>query len=132
MFHPKHSLKIKAWDTYNNSSQVTIDFNVMAGGGLQVINIYNYPNPFRDGTAFTFQHNYPGLISAKIKVYTVAGRMIKEIDQPETNEKFVFIPWNGKDADGETLGNGVYIYKLVVTTEEGSNISSTGKLAVLK
>ncbi len=128
----QHSLKVKAWDTYNNSSQATIQFNVVSSGGLQVMNVYNFPNPFRDATAFTFQHNYPGLVSVKIKIYTVAGRLIKEIDQPPTNDKFVNIPWNGKDADGETLSNGIYIYKLVVTTEDGTNITNTGKLAVLK
>jgi hypothetical protein len=128
----RHSMRIRAWDTYNNSSQVTIDFNVVSSGALQVMNVYNFPNPFKDGTAFTFQHNYPGLISARIKVYTVAGRMIKQIDQPLTSEKFVNIPWNGKDADGETLGNGIYIYKLVVTTDDGKTITNTGKLAVLK
>jgi hypothetical protein len=128
----KHSLKVRAWDTYNNSSQVTIDFDVIPSGGLSVINVYNYPNPFKDGTAFTFQHNYPGLISTKIKIYTVAGRLIKEIDQPSTNDKYVYIPWNGKDADGETLGNGIYIYKLVVTTDAGNTLTSVGKLAVLK
>ena len=128
----KHTLKLKAWDTYNNSSEVMLDFNVITGGGLQVINVFNYPNPFKGSTAFTFQHNYPGTISARIKVYTVAGRMIKQIDIPSTNDKFVYVPWDGKDADGETLGNGIYIYKLVVTTEEGTNLSNTGKLAVLK
>ena len=127
-----HSLRLRAWDTYNNSSQVTINFDVVTSGVVQVINVYNFPNPFRDGTAFTYQHNYPGLVTTKIKIYTVAGRLIKEIDQPATNDKFVYIPWNGKDADGETLGNGIYIYKVVVTTDAGTAITNVGKLAVLK
>jgi len=128
----KHTLKLKAWDTYNNSSEQTIEFDVVPSGAVQVMNVYNFPNPFKNGTAFTFQHNYPGLITAKIKIYTVAGRLIKEIDQSPTSDKFVNIPWNGKDADGETLGNGIYIYKLVVTMDDGNVISNNGKLAVLK
>ncbi len=127
-----HTLNIRAWDTYNNSSQVTIKFEVVSSGVVQVVNVYNFPNPFRDGTAFTYQHNYPGLVSTKIKIYTVAGRLIKEIDQPATNDKFVYIPWNGKDADGQTLSNGIYIYKVVVTTDAGTAITNVGKLAVLK
>jgi len=128
----RHSLKLKAWDTYNNSSEATIDFEVSSSGTLQVTNIYNYPNPFRDNTAFTFQHNYPADVNVKIKVYTVAGRLIKEIEKPNISDKFVVIDWDGKDQDGETLGNGVYIYRIVVESIDGLSVTNTGKLAVLK
>lgn len=128
----RHSLKLRAWDTYNNSSEATIEFDVASTGTLQVTNIYNYPNPFRDNTAFTFQHNYPADINVKIKVYTVAGRLIKEIQKPNISDKFVVIDWDGKDQDGETLGNGVYIYKIVVESVDGLSVTNTGKLAVLK
>jgi hypothetical protein len=128
----RHTLKLKAWDTYNNSSEAFIDFDVSTGGALQVMNVYNYPNPFKDNTAFTFHHNYPGNVNIKIKVYTVAGRLIKEIERQEVSDKFVVIDWNGKDEDGETLGNGVYIYRLVVESLDGTSTTNTGKLAVLK
>jgi hypothetical protein len=128
----RHSLRFKAWDTYNNSSEATIDFNVSTSSSLQVTNVYNYPNPFKDNTAFTFQHNYPTDINVRIKIYTVAGRLIKEIQQNNISDKFVVVNWSGKDEDGETLGNGVYIYKLIVETAEGSSVTNTGKLAVLK
>ncbi|KXK40999.1 MAG: periplasmic ligand-binding sensor domain-containing protein [Chlorobi bacterium OLB5] len=128
----RHTLKLKAWDTYNNSNEATIEFDVASTGSLQVTNIYNYPNPFAGNTAFTFQHNYPAEINVKIKVYTVAGRLIKEIDKPGVSDKFVVIDWDGKDQDGETLGNGVYIYKLVVESVDGLSVTNTGKLAVLK
>jgi len=42
------------------------------------------------------------------------------------------IDWSGKDADGESLANGIYIYKLVVTTKDGQTDTNVGKLAVLK
>jgi hypothetical protein len=128
----KHSLKLKAWDTYNNSSETEIEFNVSSSDALQVTNVYNYPNPFRDNTAFTFQHNYPNPVNVKIKIYTVAGRLIKEIENKEITDKFVVIDWSGKDEDGETLGNGVYIYKLTVDNGNGQSVTTTGKLAVLK
>jgi hypothetical protein len=128
----KHSLKLKAWDTYNNSSETEIEFNVSTSDVLQVTNVFNYPNPFKDNTSFTFQHNYPNPVNVKIKIYTVAGRLIKEIEDNEINDKFVVIGWTGKDEDGETLGNGVYIYKLTVDDGSGQSVTTTGKLAVLK
>jgi len=127
-----HRLRMKGWDTYNNSSEVEINFAVSDGLALNVVNVYNYPNPFKDNTTFTFQHNFPNTIDIKIKIYTVAGRLIKEISQNQVNDKFVSIFWSGKDEDGESLGNGVYIYKLVVETGEGQSVTNIGKLAVLK
>jgi hypothetical protein len=128
----RHTLKLKVWDTYNNSSERTMDFNVISSGITQLSDVYNFPNPFKDNTVFTFQHNFPTDISVKIKIYTVAGRLIKEIDQRDISDKFVSINWNGKDEDGETLGNGVYIYKLIVESFEGTSVTNVGKLAVLK
>ncbi|MFI5145103.1 MAG: type IX secretion system sortase PorU, partial [Ignavibacteria bacterium] len=128
----RYKLNLKAWDTYNNSSIVELYFTVASSVSLQVLNIYNIPNPFKDNTVFTFQHNYPDPINAKIKIYTVAGRLIKEIDRYNISEKFVSIPWDGHDADGDRLSNGVYIYKLTVETGKGNSIVNTGKLAVLR
>lgn len=128
----QHKLRLKAWDTYNNSSEAEIEFTVSDASVLSIINMYNYPNPFKDNTTFTFQHNYPDPVNVKIKIFTVAGRLIREISQQNITDKFVYVPWTGKDEDGETLGNGVYIYKLIVETSDGQSISNIGKLAVLK
>jgi hypothetical protein len=128
----RHTLKLKVWDTYNNSSERTMDFNVISSGITQVSDVYNFPNPFKDNTVCTFQHNFSSDISVKIKIYTVAGTLIKEIDEKGIADKFVSINWNGKDEDGETLGNGVYIYKLIVESFEGTSVTNVGKLAVLK
>jgi hypothetical protein len=128
----EHRLTLKAWDTYDNSSEAEIKFVVSSYNGLKVVNVYNYPNPFKDNTTFTFQHNYPEAINVRIKIYTVAGRLIKEIQQNDVNDKFVTINWPGKDEDGETLGNGIYIYKLTVQSGDGKSVTETGKLAVLK
>jgi hypothetical protein len=128
----KHFLKLKAWDTYNNSSEAEIEFTVSSSSVLRVTNVYNYPNPFRDKTAFTFQHNYGGNINVSIRIYTVSGRLIKKIDMPGVTDKFVVINWAGTDEDGEKLANGVYLYKLTVTGDDGKTETAMGKLAVLK
>jgi len=128
----RYHLQVKAWDTYNNPSVSSIDFTVSLSSSLAVMNVYNFPNPFKDKTVFTFQHNYANPINVRIKIYTVAGRLIKEIDSPNISDKFVAIPWDGHDADGDRLSNGVYIYKLTVDAGNGSSVVNTGKLAVLR
>ncbi|MFA7287874.1 MAG: type IX secretion system sortase PorU [Melioribacteraceae bacterium] len=98
-----HNIRIKAWDVFNNFSESTTYFTVVDDGTITLSDIYNYPNPFSNETDFTFQHNLTKPIDIKIKVYTVAGRLIKEIEAFNVFDKFVRINWDGRDADGNRL-----------------------------
>ncbi len=55
-----HSLTVKVWDIFNNSSEETINFQVIAGENPVLSNVYNYPNPASDVTWFKFDHNKAG------------------------------------------------------------------------
>ncbi|MDP4174585.1 MAG: C25 family cysteine peptidase [Bacteroidota bacterium] len=82
---------------------------------IKLMDLYNYPNPFSNDTYFTFKlTQIPD--EMKIKIYTVAGRMIREIIRNSSELKFDFnkIYWDGKDQDGDILANGVYLYKIVM------------------
>jgi hypothetical protein len=126
-------LDVKAWDVFNNFSSEGSNFTVISTDDLVVRYVYNYPNPFSSNTTFTFQHNLNRPVDVRIKVYTIAGRMIKEIEQRNINQKFVKINWNGRDADGDQLANGTYLYKLIVKTTDGEYSESIiGKMAVIK
>lgn len=129
----EYNIKIKAWDTYNNYSVTSVDFKVMNNSQLTLENIYNYPNPMADNTSFLFNHNLDSPLDVKVKIYTVSGRLIKELIQNNITDKFVKIDWDGRDDDGDNIANGTYIYRLVVKTQDGNfNETSTGKLAKLK
>jgi len=128
-----NTLSVKAWDVFNNSNEASVDFTVVSGDDMEIRDVYNYPNPFRQNTTFTFQQNFAVPLDVKIKVYTVAGRLIKEIEKKNIIEKFVKIDWDGRDADGNQLANGAYLYKLNVKTSDGAyNKNLTGKLAVIR
>jgi len=128
-----YGLKVKAWDVFNNLSEETAYFSVVDGNDLIVRDVYNYPNPFSDRTQFTFQQNLSQPIDVKIKVYSIAGRLINEIEKNGINDRFVIIDWDGRDADGDQLANGTYIYKIIIKSVDGTfNKSVLGKLAVIK
>lgn len=94
--------------------------------------VYNYPNPFADETYFTFRlSQIPQEI--KIKIYTIAGRMIKEIvrNSSELNFDLNKIYWNGRDEDGDIIANGTYIYKVFIRNEDKVE-SVTQKLVIVK
>jgi hypothetical protein len=128
-----YKLKIRAWDTYNNLSESVVDFIVKSNSQLFVDKVFNYPNPFKDNTSFTFQHNLDASINVKIKIYTVGGRLIKEILRNSITEKNVIVDWDGRDNDGDAIANGTYIYKVTIKSDDGKfDKTSTGVIAKLK
>jgi flagellar hook assembly protein FlgD len=99
---------------------------------LELQNVYNYPNPFSKETYFTFiLTQIPDEV--QIKIYTVAGRLIKEfkLSSSELTTNFNKIFWDGRDEDGDLIGNGVYLYKVIA--KKGDRVTSTiQKLAVVR
>lgn len=129
-----HKIRIKAWDVFNNFSSHETYFSVISPeSGLALRDIYNYPNPFSSNTTFTFQHNIGSAFNVKIKIYTITGRLIKEIEERDMIGKFARIDWDGRDNDGNQIANGTYLYKLVVESSDGSQKNNAlGKLAVIR
>lgn len=128
-----YQLLVKAWDVFNNQSEEETYFSVVDGNDLIVRDVYNYPNPFSEKTQFTFQQNLSQPIDVKIKVYSIAGRLINEIEKNSITDRFVVVDWDGRDADGDKLGNGTYFYKIIIKSTDGSFTKSVlGKLAVVK
>lgn len=128
-----YKLEVKAWDVFNNFSTQQTFFSVVTDSALVIRDVYNYPNPFSSNTTFTFQQNLNKLLDLKIKVYTIAGRLIREIEKNSVNEKFVKVDWDGRDQDGSQIANGTYLYKILVRTSDGEfNKSVIGKLAVIR
>jgi hypothetical protein len=81
---------------------------------LKIAQVYNYPNPFTEGTNFTFKlTQVPDEVV--IRIYTVAGRLIREMKKSsaELNTDFNYLPWDGRDQDGDLIANGVYLYKVI-------------------
>jgi Peptidase family C25/Propeptide_C25 len=128
-----YTIQVTAWDVYNNSTTVEKDFTVVSNDELVIKDVYNYPDPFVSSTTFTFQQNLDTPINLMISIYTIAGRKIKEIKENNVDEKFVTVPWDGRDQYGDILANGVYLYKLTVKTTDGKYTKSElGKLAIIR
>ncbi len=129
----RNSIKVRAWDTFNNANNAESYFDVLSSEQLSIVNVMNFPNPLTKNTVFTFRHNQNVPVDATVKVYTVAGRLVRTLDVYAAGESFVSIPWDGRDRDGDVLANGVYLYKVLVRTVDGRFSSeSLGKLAVAK
>ncbi|MFT6749469.1 MAG: hypothetical protein ACJAQ1_001417, partial [Flavobacterium sp.] len=131
-----HSLKLKAWDTYNNSSEATLNFVVVSDGILNLENVLNYPNPFVNYTEFWFNHNKPNEpLEVQLQVFTISGKLVKTINQnvQTTGNLARSITWNGLDDFGNKIGKGVYVYRLQVTATRSNLVSEKyEKLVILQ
>jgi hypothetical protein len=102
-------------------SQVLFRAEFTVSATARILNPFAYPNPFSSATSFTFK-----LTGARapdeldIKVYTLAGRMIRHlaVDPSGLRIGFNIIPWDGRDEAGDEIANGTYLYR--VTVREGN------------
>jgi len=130
-----HSLKIKAWDVVNNSSEQLLEFTVVNNDELRLDHVLNYPNPFTTKTAFWFEHNKPGIpLQVSVDIFTVAGKLIKRIAHTIITEgnRSNEIEWDGKDEYGDKIGRGVYLYRLTVKSADGKKASKFQRLVMIR
>ena len=127
-----HEIEITAWDVFNNPSQQISYFTVVNSTDVVLKDVVNYPNPFSSNTTFIFQHNITEQIDVKIKIYTIAGRLIKNIEEFSITDKYVKIDWDGRDEDGSEIANGTYLYKLIIKSVDGTSSQNVlGKLSII-
>ncbi|MBF9224145.1 type IX secretion system sortase PorU [Hymenobacter ruricola] len=133
-----HTLRVKAWDTYNNSSEKEIEFVVATDEKLALDHVLNYPNPFATSTTFIFDHNQaggePDELDVQVQIFTVAGRLVRTLTAtvPSTESHNKTIKWNGRDEFDDQLARGVYVYRLSVRSQnKGTVASKYEKLVIL-
>jgi len=137
----EHELSIKAWDNFNNSTLITKRIEIVATEGLELSEVMNYPNPIRNGhNITTFQYCLSNSVEqVKISIFTESGRKIKSFDLVSsqfTGMDCNYVDWNLKDADGDDLANGIYLYKVSAEGRDanGHKMKSeeVKKLAILR
>jgi hypothetical protein len=85
----------------------------------------NFPNPFNPVTRIAFGLYKPGIIS--LKVYDVAGRLVREIVKGELPAGRYERVWDGNDAEGSAVSSGIYFYRL-----EAGTFTQTRKMVLLR
>jgi hypothetical protein len=125
-----HTLKLKAWDVANNSTEVEIEFEV--SGDFVISNVANYPNPMTEYTYFTFEHNQAGAtLDAIIEIFDVSGRRVGYMSTEIGSSGTLSNPvrWDLEDA-AIVPRNGIYLYRIVARNSDGAVTSKSGKLVI--
>ena len=123
-----YKFRLTAEDTDGNESAEELKARVPEI--VQLTRAMNYPNPFREQT--TISCIVDGEADAlTVKIYSLAGRLIYEAEETAP-VGFVTMPWDGRDADGEPVANGVYYCKIRVKQEGKQDLTETIKLMKLR
>jgi hypothetical protein len=132
----EHTLTLKAWDVFNNSSSATIKFEVMQNIILNVDEILAYPNPTNDKVMLRFGHNqFDGRFDVEISVYNSSGMLVRTVGPLKVSSegyKSGVVEWDGKLYDGSKARAGLYLVRLKVKSSNGNTTSITAKVIVVR
>jgi hypothetical protein len=131
----EHTINLKVWDIFNNSSEAEIHFTVVPSGDFVISKTYSYPNPFREYTDIVFEHNQQGVdFDVRAEIYSLSGQLVRVIEQTSAQSGSVSTPirWDGLRENGSRMGNGLYIYNLIVHASNGLDSQVSGRLVLQK
>ncbi|MFH1681414.1 MAG: type IX secretion system sortase PorU [Candidatus Eisenbacteria bacterium] len=134
----RHDLALRASDNLNNRAEEDYSIFVVDAASELAFRapVLNYPNPFdpdRDGTT-QIAVDLTRSAQVTIQILTHTGKRIREIETSTAETGLsVRFDWDGRDADGDLVANGVYLVRAVAQAEDGSQkTESIGKVAVLR
>lgn len=85
----------------------------------------NKPNPFNPTT--TIGYTVPSRARVTLHIYDVAGRLVVGLVDEDRDAGRYSTVWNGRSANGDPVGSGVYFYRLTA-----GNDTVTRKMVLLK
>ncbi|MCK4537226.1 MAG: T9SS type A sorting domain-containing protein, partial [Candidatus Krumholzibacteria bacterium] len=118
----RNTLVNATWEFFENSVNEDITGETVPA---KYALMQNYPNPFNPTTRIQF--NLPGKGQVSLKIYNVAGQLVRSLTNEVWEAGSHTIDWNGKNDLGSSVASGVYFYKI-----EAGEFQSTKKMVLLR
>jgi len=128
-----HTITLRIWDVFNNSSESVISFYVTDKENFTISDFLNYPNPFITNTDFYFEHNQSNQnLDVSIEIYSITGQHIKTLKDTfyDSGYRIGPISWNGKNEYGKIVSSGLYIAKLNIELDNGFYETKSIRIAI--
>ncbi|WP_028567223.1 C25 family cysteine peptidase [Salisaeta longa] len=136
-----YTLKVEARDPQGNAmaDPALVTFRVQENQVIEAM--YPYPNPMHTHTTFAFRVKGGSTRpeNFQLRIYTVAGRLVRTFDGATLNDGlglrttgWNMLRWNGRDADGDRVATGVYLYRVRMDAEDGTHSGEIGKVVVIR
>ncbi len=136
-----HTLDVKVWDVYNNSSTASIDFIVTTNNELAMDHLFTQPNPFKETTSIVFEHNQScNLMDVEVRIFNSTGHIVRIINTTVNSSGYRVGPgqlvWDGTNMKGQKLASGLYVYNLRYKTTDSEGVEMykelTNKMVLMK
>ena len=85
----------------------------------------NYPNPFNPQTNISF--TLPNDANVSIVIFNVKGQRVRTLKNEDMKSGQHSVVWNGTNDSGQSVGSGVYFYKL-----QAGEHSATKRMLLMK
>ncbi len=129
----EHKLTFRAWDVHNNSSVAELAFTVVRGLEPNCYSVECTKNPARISTSFVINHDRTGSeMDIVLEVFDTSGRLLwaKQETGVSTDNTYTF-DWDLTTSSGSRLQTGVYLYRVLVSSDGSSKASKAQKLIIL-
>lgn len=129
-----HTLMFRAWDMMNNSSVATIEFEVVKGLAPDIFHVQALPDLLQGTTTFVLTHDRPeNEVEVSIEVFDMSGRILWNHSEHTVSSSNTYtFCWDQCSASGQPLGEGVYLYRIIVASSSGSSASKAQKMTVIR
>lgn len=98
-----------------------------AGEVVGIGRVLNFPNPMGEDTRFVIETNMTG--SGRINLWSVAGSPVAHIAFIADGQP---VSWDGRDARGDKLANGTYLYRVEIEATVGTVRSEMQRLVIMR
>lgn len=134
----------------NRSGEIAYEVSFEVITESLISNVVPYPNPFSDQTHFVYTlTGEEAPLDYVLTIMTVSGRVVRQLTAADLGPLRVGrnqtdFAWDGTDAFGDKLANGVYLYRMEVRDAEGTSLeryetstdrffrNELGKLVILR
>lgn len=105
------TLMVSVSDNDYNQSLTRVVVRAEQYDRVEIENALVYPNPVRTSGPVWFTFTASNDCEVTIKVFTIAGRLIRAIERMPATAGFNHLLWDGRDAYGDLPANGLYLVK---------------------
>ena len=130
-----HEFFVRAWDSYNNISQSSVEFYVISKDDVQLGDFRIYPNPGFGPFQLDVEHNLKGdSVSVVWSIQQSNGTIVYSDRWLGVAEDAVLNanPWTGRSLSGNSLPAGWYIARVDITRlSDGQSVRSAERIILL-
>jgi len=128
----KHYLTISAHDVFNNKSESTVEFEVVGGEQLSILDFTMFPNPASTEVNFKLRQNRKNeAVELTYQIMNNQGQLVYS-HRYQTQKDFQQDFWNLRDEKGRKLSPGIYFVRVFLRSiEDNAKTDQFKKLIVI-